>query len=386
MAFNIVLSINLLPTTIEAINDDPRIIGLLLALNPLFGIIAQPLVGILSDKIWTPIGRRAFFIIVSSPITAICLWFIPEAALLWQLFLLVVLYEFFTDIIIGSDHPLIADLVPPRQRLFVNALIMVAVQLTSFAILRFGLGFVVREYGDAAMYQIGAVAQIVLIMIPAFFLRERPVEKQKREKLTIKRYVMDIWGHPELRKLGMVFFTVALFDNLIRVYMVLFAVNSLGATKAEFGSHWSIMPIVGLVSVLPASLAIEKWLPKQLALFLAILAEILACVLALLANEVSDLFLVALLFGFGMTVKGVTVKPFFTEFIPKDIIGQVSGAMNIFYAVGRTLITYAGGWIVYLMGNDYRSLFYFALAIGILAAGLSLRVTDHRFKQRKEGS
>ncbi len=386
VAINVGLSANLLPKTIERVNDDPRIIGLILALNPLFGFIAQPLVGILSDRIWTPIGRRAFFIITSSPIISIALWFIPEVALLWQLFIAVLFFEFFMDVVIGSDHPLIADLVPPKQRLFVNGMIITIMTLTSAVLLRFGMGHLLKHYDHQVLYRIGAVAQIVLIMIPAFFLQEKPVEKDlSRPKLTLKRYVMDVWGHRELRRLSIIFLIGAIFDTLIKTYMVLFATRSLGATTSEFGNYWYLMPLMGLFAI-PGGISIEKWIPKDKALLLAFLLEICACVFAIFGDEPSDLILVALLFGLGFTIKGVIVKPFFTEFIPKDLIGQVSGAMNLFHAAGKTLATFGGGYLVFFANNDYRVLFYYALAIGIGAALLCLRVTDHRFKQRKTGS
>ena len=99
--------------TIEQFTVDPTTIALILFINPAFGFIAQPIVGVLGDKIWTPVGRRAFFLITGAPIVAICLWFVPEARFLWHLVVLVVVYQFFQDVLWGSDHPLLADLFPP---------------------------------------------------------------------------------------------------------------------------------------------------------------------------------------------------------------------------------------------------------------------------------
>ena len=82
------LSIHLLPATVREHTSSPFLISLILFLNPLFGVIAQPLVGIIGDRIWTPIGRRAFFLITGAPIVGICLWFIPDARFLWHIFVL----------------------------------------------------------------------------------------------------------------------------------------------------------------------------------------------------------------------------------------------------------------------------------------------------------
>lgn len=383
VAFNIQLSIHMLPTTIRELTSDPRIIGLLLAMNPLFGFIAQPIVGILGDRIWTGIGRRAFFIIVSAPITAVCLWLIPEAAVLWQLFLIVVLYEFFTDIIIGSDHPLIADLVPPRQRLLVNAIIVTSLQLAAIIILKWGFGVLIKEKGDAIIYQIGAAAQIFLIMIPAFFLKESPPEPEAiKRRITPKRYVLDIWENVNLRRLAGFSFLSSVFDNLILTFLVLFATETLSIDKSDYGSAMAMMPMIGLALALPSGWVIEKFIPKQRALMFSILCELAACVVAITADGVSDITLIAVLFGIGMIIKNVTMKPFFTEFIPKDRIGQVLGGMNIMYAVGRTCAAAAGGFLAYWLVDGYRGIFYIAILIGVAAVIQAWRITDQRFLQR----
>ncbi len=383
VTFNNSLSAYMLPKTIEAIDNDPRTIGLLLALNPLFGLIAQPLVGLLSDRIWTPIGRRAFFIIISAPMVAICLIFIPEATLLWHLFILVLFFEFFHDVIVGSDHPLIADLIAPKDRMMANAIIMIAIQLGSIAMLYVGMGIIVRDFGDTRLFHVAAVVQILFVMAPAFFLNEKPVQRLPRPKLTIARYVTDLWHSRPLRKLALTNFWIAAFDNLIKVFMVLYATNALGSTKPEFGERWFIHNVVALALALPVGLLIESKIPKQLAIMVGIGFELAACIFALFADDINDIYWIALLFGTGFVIKGTTFKPFFTEFIPKDIIGQVSGAINIFYAVGRLLVTYGGGWIVYAFSGNYRILFYFAIAAGICGAITVASVRDERFHQRK---
>ena len=73
------LSIHLLPAMIEKFTVNPTTIAVILFINPAFGFIAQPIVGVLGDKIWTPVGRRAFFLITGAPIVAICLWFVPRS-------------------------------------------------------------------------------------------------------------------------------------------------------------------------------------------------------------------------------------------------------------------------------------------------------------------
>ncbi|MYE82259.1 MAG: SLC45 family MFS transporter, partial [Gammaproteobacteria bacterium] len=61
------VSVNLLPLTLYLFTENAFYIGLILAINPMFGFVAQPVVGVLSDRTWTRVGRRAFYLIVAAP-------------------------------------------------------------------------------------------------------------------------------------------------------------------------------------------------------------------------------------------------------------------------------------------------------------------------------
>src|SRR5436309_3367105 len=71
------ISNNVLPLTLHRFTPDASTIGMILAIHPAFGFVAQPLVGILGDRIWTPVGRRAFFLVTCAPLAAVCLWYLP---------------------------------------------------------------------------------------------------------------------------------------------------------------------------------------------------------------------------------------------------------------------------------------------------------------------
>jgi len=382
--FNQGILIYLLPLTIHKLTPNAFVIACVLALNPVFGFIAQPLVGVLSDRIWTPLGRRTFFIIVSAPIIALCAVLIPNAGILWQLVPLVLLFDFFHSIVVGSDHPLLADLVPPEQRMSVMGWILIAMELGSISMLFFGLHFLQNRFGDASVYWAAAGVQLAFVMTPAFFLKEKKaVPHPDRPKLSVKRYINDLWGNSTLRRFAFAYFAGSMLENTVRSFISLFAVYTLLVTKARFGGEWTLTHWVAIVGALPAGILIEKYLPKHRALAGGIVIEMMGCAYGLIATGIGDLAVMAVLFGTGFVIRNVTIKPFFTEYIDPDIIGQVGGALNIFYAVGRTLTLLAGGAIIKMCGNDYRVIWYYGLAAGVIALIITLRIPDLRFEQRR---
>ena len=94
----------------------------------------------------------------------------------------------------------------------------------------------------------------------------------------------------------------------------------------------------------------------------------------------------ALTWGFGYMLVQVTYKPFLTEYIPSDIIGQVSGAINICYGLGRSLaILIAGAAVDYLFDNNYRYIFPMGMVMAIVSIWVSLSIPDLRYQARKCG-
>ena len=375
---------HLLPDTVRLLTTSAVVLSWIQFLNPFFGVIAQPIVGILSDRIWTPIGRRAFFLITGAPIVAICLWFVPEARTIWFLFILVLVYQFFQDVLWGSDHPLMADLFPPKQRVIVSGLLMASAQVTSWLFLHMGM-----KYLDAqTLYRVVAIAQVVLVSGFAFFLNERPNKPKKRPKLTVKRYITDLLGHPMRAKFAALNFFIAMFFNIAvgSGFLRAFATTSLNAPQAEYGPNWAYSTLPPLFLSIPAAIVIEKWMPKQWALVLGFVVACISCYLGWIADSPDDLMWIALTWGFGTMLVNVTFKPFFTEYVPSDIIGQVSGSLNICYAAGRSLATLSIGYIIqYVYDDDYRYIFPIALGCGIIATLIAISIPDLRYKAKREG-
>lgn len=373
---------SVLPLTLGRHLAHAGAIGMILATKPFFGFVAQPLIGVWTDRFWTPLGRRALFLLICAPIVAACLWLIPQLGVLWELVTTVVLYQLFQDIAWGSDHPLMADLVPVRQRTFLMGMILTLSQLLSYAFYKFGMAQLLPVYGEVVLYRIAAVAQIALVAGGALCLRERPPASRSRPALTVRRYVTDFLGHPTLRRFALLAFFQGLGKFVVVGYVVLFATKTAGLSKTDYGAAWSFFPAAALCTALPAGLIMERWLskPHGLAFGYAIAAG--ACAWGLFSHSASELRWIAVLLGIGYTLVEVTQKPFFTEFMPIDIIGQFSGAYNICFATGRTLAMAGAGWLITLCGDNYRLIWIVGAAATVTAMVIARQIEDPRFAQR----
>lgn len=376
------ISNNILPLTLRRFTENASIIGAILAIHPIFGFVTQPLVGVLSDRIWTPVGRRAFFLITCAPLAAVCLVLVPRLPALWQLIAVVVLFQFFLAMLWGSDHPLIADLVPAPQRTLVKGCMMTSGQITTFLFVKYGLGRALDRFGEPWIYGFVAAALVVLIAAAAFFLNEQPLPPSRRPRLTVRRYVGDLFGDPVLRRFGFLGLTQALASHIVAGFVVLFAVQTVHVSKAQFGNAWSTQALISLTCAIPLGWVVER-LPKPWVLVAGFAFSIAGCLLGWFAHDAHSFFAIALLVGFGGVVGNVTFKPFFSEYLPRDIIGQLTGAYNICYAVGRSLALAGGGWLVGHLGNNYRFIWIVAVVFNLLSALIAASIPDVRYARRK---
>ena len=362
------------------------VIGLILALNPLFGVIAQPLVGVVSDRVWTRVGRRAFFIIVAAPVVAFCLVSVPLTSTLWKLVLIVVVYQFFQDVLWGSDHPLLADLFPSRQRGMVAGMLAISYQLGAVFVSRVGLEWVEAheqanggELFGLPLYTTAAALQICLVMGLAFFLWEKPNPGPPRPKVTIKSYITDFAAQPGLLRMGWIHFLRAYMYNSATAFLVLFGTITLGASLGDYARMMGWLPMTAMAYVWLVGIVADKVRRERMLMF-GFAASVAGYALAWTSHTLFMLAAAFLIFRFAWTVLEITFKSLVTDFYPREMVGQLAGAINIFYAAGRTLAVVSVGALVGLFDNNYRIVWIVAGVTGVVCFLVARKVTDPRIE------
>jgi MFS family permease len=172
-------------------------------------------------------------------------------------------------------------------------------------------------------------------MFAAFFLKEKPVEWKDRPKLTPMSYVRDFAQQPMLLRIAMAYFLRAFTRTAVVGSIALYAIQTLGFTEKELGRSWGLMPVIALASGIPLGLLVERF-AKHRVLQSAFSAVIVGCIVGYFSGTTTGLSVAAFCFGFGDMMLEVTHKAFMSEHYPKEQIGQLTGAVNIFYATGRT--------------------------------------------------
>lgn len=91
-------------------------VGVLAQERSLAGAVVQPVVGALSDRTRSPLGRRRPYLIAGAALTAAALLYLASFPPLVPMLLVLSVNAFFLNVAVDPYVALMADLVPPAQR------------------------------------------------------------------------------------------------------------------------------------------------------------------------------------------------------------------------------------------------------------------------------
>ena len=119
-----------LPPILKSFGAPDLLIGLLSSTRSIEGALIQPTVGALSDRIWTPIGRRRPFLLIGIPLSA--LFFVAGAfsTSIVELAIVIFLFSIFFNVAVDPYTALLADITPLEHRGWLSGL-ATGVQLAS---------------------------------------------------------------------------------------------------------------------------------------------------------------------------------------------------------------------------------------------------------------
>lgn len=184
----------------EPLGATPLIFGLIWLAGPITGILVQPVVGVISDNIWTRFGRRRPFLLLGAILGSVGLLAFPNSQLIASSlgvnavpaiifaasFLWII--DACVNISQGPYRALVPDIAPPEQQAVANSFLSFAIGLGSVVaygaapFIRWAFGYQMSINQQFAM---GAVAFISAIIWTCFTTKEK-YKPEKTEENTEK--------------------------------------------------------------------------------------------------------------------------------------------------------------------------------------------------------
>lgn len=170
---------------------------------PLTGLIVQPIIGYLSDRTWTRLGRRRPFFLVGAILSSSALILMPNSSVWWMAAGLLWILDASINISMEPFRAFVADMLPEEQRtrgfamqsVFIGAGAVIASFLPYVLINWFGI---TDEGNESAIpmrvklaFYIGAAAFLGAVLWTIFTTKEYPpedMEEFEREKAENKGF------------------------------------------------------------------------------------------------------------------------------------------------------------------------------------------------------
>ena len=177
---------------------------------PLTGLIVQPIVGYLSDRTWTGLGRRRPYFLAGALLTSLALFFMPNSPTLWIAAGLLWMLDASINISMEPFRAFVGDQLPVRQRasgyamqsFFIGVGAVVA-SLLPWLLTKFGVANTAGpgEVPDTVRYAFYAGGAVLLLAIGWTVLRTReyppetlkawdeapPLARRPREPAQVRR-------------------------------------------------------------------------------------------------------------------------------------------------------------------------------------------------------
>lgn len=152
--------------------------------GPLTGLLIQPIVGAMSDRTWTRLGRRRPFFLVGAVLASICLLLMPNSSAVWMAASLLWIMDASINITMEPFRAFVGDKLPEEQRTLgfvmqsffigigstlANALPYILTFLGVVGIMKSGI-----PYSTLIAFIVGAVAFLSAVLWTVFTTDEIP--------------------------------------------------------------------------------------------------------------------------------------------------------------------------------------------------------------------
>jgi MFS family permease len=352
------------------------LIGLLANERAFVGALVQPVVGRISDRTRTSLGRRRPFFLVGVPLMSLSLLLLAFRPDFWLMLVIMTVGSFFLAVAQDPYIALLADLFPERHRGKVGGFLGLT---TALGIIAFALmAFFLWESNQFLVFVL-VIALLLLTYAFTFFTVKEPpppAHAEKREPFKLVPYMRGLMAYPEAAKYT---FSLALFwlgSGGATPFVTLFGTEALGATDSDVFLLPLAFVVFSAIFSIPAGLLADR-IGKKTVMMIGLAIYGIG---ALVGSQSADLLQATIALAvIGIGNAGTApLNPLLTELIPRartaELIGVGSAVWSFVQPLGSVLAGTVVGLAALAVGGQdaYRGAFIFA-GVMILLAALSLR-------------
>lgn len=421
----------------EGLGASPFIYGLIWLAGPFTGMVVQPLVGALSDKTVSPLGRRRPYLLGGALLASLALWIFPNSANVAEFLhkvtglnlppltalliaaIMIWVIDACVNVAQGPYRALIPDVVPEEQYSIANSYISLAIGLGSVVaagtapFLKWAFGY---QMSIPAQFIMAALAFTLGMIWTCITIKEaqqkREVEETTETNVVEEKSFLQSLKEffalsPEISKIcTMQFFTwigtmcMMIFFTQYAVHTIYFVPDLTTASEVAkeayasatlAGTNFSsicfaIFNLICFVVAIPIGFLSAKYTNKKVHI-ISIITMILAYLGMFIVREPKAVAALMGLAGIGWA--SICALPFamLSQFIKKGTEGSVMGIFNIFIAGPQVFVCTLVAWIIskcsFTMGAEHINYHWeYAFVIGAICLAIAAVIAS-MIKEKK---
>jgi MFS family permease len=363
-----------IPRYLESYGLNTSLIGFLSQERSLVAAFVQPVVGRISDRTRTPLGRRRPFFLLGIPLMSVSLLILAARPDVWVVVGLLTIAAFFLSIAWDPYMAMLGDLFPPSKRGRVGGFLGLANGIG--ALLFLGLAFTLWTQAEALVFFLVIALLIGTFGFTFLTVKEPPLptetEPKKKIRPNPRQYIRDLMQYPEAAKFVLALSLFWIGSGGASPFVTLFGEHALGAE----GNAAFLLPIMFTVSTalfaIPAGYLADR-IGKKWVVTAGLLTYGLA---AAIGSQSPNLIVGVIALGIvGIGNAGVTIQiPMLTDLVPRRRLGELLGVATAIFAIAQPIgSVIAGairdGMVGLVGGNDaYRWTFIFSGVMIVIGA------------------
>jgi len=380
--------------------------GAIMGIDNLAAIFILPMIGIWSDRIRTPIGRRYPFILTAAPLAALSFIVMPIAAGLikpelngtiagnvgaFSLFMVATSVVLLAMAILRT--PVIAlmpDLIPSPLRSKANGLIN----------FMGGIGFVIGTFGLALLFDIkpllpfiGGGGILILAVVLLFTTTKEPdvddlPHLEEPEQSEEEQAVGALKGMSVVPKkyrkslfalLGAIFLLFVAYEG-IGTFFTSYAVNELGVSEGFAPTLFGLAGVTFILFTIPAGFIGAKY-GRRKTIIAGILLFGIDMLLGYFVTNSTQMGIVLAVSGIGWALINVNTLPMVIDTSEDErLLGTYTGLYYLASQIGAAIAPLMMGTVIDLFGSNFKTIFLSGPAffvLGLIAMTMVTRGEAH---------
>ncbi|MFD0588758.1 MFS transporter [Paenibacillus sp. GCM10027627] len=348
-----------------------KLIGFIMTIDNYFAIFLQPLIGRMSDKTDTRLGKRMPFLLIGMPLAALFGALIPWHNGLFMLLVFMVLMNLSMSLYRSPVIALMPDITQSHKRTQASGIINFMGGVG--AIFAFAGGSLLYERHISLPFLSAALLTLICLSAIVWFIRERrdSVSFQPEKSAPLTSYKAE-WTKPTLFLITAIFFWFFAYQGVETLFS-LYGKNHLGLTEGQATFSLAFFSLAFVATAIPSGMLGNRFGKKRVILT-GVIGMIISFSMITFVESMLVLRILLLISGVFWAFININSYPFVIALGKESSIGTRTGI----YYIAASLAAVASPPIIGALIDafDYSVLFYTAAGSMVIALLFLLGVKD----------